>query len=166
MDTIQTKYEELKSNLTNEYDENRMYCAVGCLFLKHGVQRGAELIKTYINPNDVCEHSNYIDLENKKMIVGNHKTCQKSGIRTFDLCDEFIQIVKDYPNRFLVTNMNGDIYQDATGFSKKLKKYYGNMNYTIRKAKSSINLVSIDENLANIQGHSLSIMNSNYRKYK
>ena len=79
MNTIQSKYEELKSKLTDEYDDNRKYCAVGCLFLKHGVQRGEELIKTYINPNDVCEHSNYIDLENKKMIIGDHKTIKKSG---------------------------------------------------------------------------------------
>ena len=124
MDNIQTKYEELKSNLTNEYDKNSMYCAVGCLFLKHGVQRGAELINMYINPNDVCEYNNYIDIENKKMIIGDHKTFKKSGVRTFDLCDEFIQIVKDYPNRFLVTNRNGDNYQDVTGFSKKLKTIF------------------------------------------
>ena len=60
----------------------------------------------------------------------------------------------------------GDMYQDSSGFSKKLKKYFGSMNYTIRKAKSSINLAGIDENLTNIHGHSLSVMNSNYRKYK
>ena len=94
------------------------------------------------------------------------KQSRSRGIRTFDLCDEFIEIVKDYGNRFLVTNMNGDMYQDATGFSKKIKKYYGNMNYTIRKAKSSINLVSINENLANIQGHSLGTQNQYYRNYK
>ena len=100
------------------------------------------------------------------MIIGDHKTVKKSGIRTFDLCEDFIEIVKDYPNRFLVTNRNGDNYQDATGFSKKLKTIFKSMNYTIRRARSSINLVRVNSELTIIQGHSLGTQNQFYRNYK
>ena len=65
MNDLKVKYEELKTNITDKYDEYRIYSAVACLFLNHGVLRGAELINMYISPAALCETLNYIDLKNK-----------------------------------------------------------------------------------------------------
>lgn len=167
MNELKSKYEELKTKLTNEYDENRMYCAIACLFLQTGVLRGSELINLYINKNDVCEdHQNYIDLENKKMVISNHKTAKKNGVRTIFLTNEFVELLKDFPDRMFVTNDKGEAYLDPTGLSKKMKKHFNFKNYELRKAKSSIALENIDTSVADAQGHGLSIQAKHYRKYK
>ena len=165
MNDLKVKYEELKTNITDKYDEYRIYSAVACLFLNHGVLRGAELINMYISPDELCETLNYIDLKNKQMIIADHKTAKKTGKRIIDLSDEFIDLVKEYPNRYFIVNQRLEPYKDSSGLSKKMLKYLGFKNYVFRKAKSSINLKSIDEKLCAIQGHSIDTQISNYRDY-
>ena len=91
---------------------------------------------------------------------------KKSGVRTINLTDDFIELVKDYPNRYFVTNEKGGLYKDASGLSKKMRRHYGFLNYTLRKAKSSVNLIGVDTSVADAQGHSLGIQNDYYRDYK
>ena len=130
------------------------------------VIRGNELIETYISPNDVCEYDNYIDIENKKMIIGKHKSMKSIRTRTIDLCDEFMELIHDFPTRLLVTNNSGSAYKDATGLTKKIKKVFGSGIYDFRYAKSSINLQGVDTELATTQGHQISTQAKYYRKYK
>ena len=163
---LKDKYKQLKKLITSKYDENRMYAFIGCLFLDHGVLRGDELIHMYISPDTTTEHDNYINLKTNQMIIGKHKTVKKTGIRTIHLSDKCMVLIKDFPNRFLITKKGGDLYKDATGFSKRLGVIFGNMNYAIRDAKSSINLKGVNKNVADAQGHSLTTMNEHYRKYK
>ena len=164
---LKDKYKQLKKLITSKYDENRMYAFVACLFLDHGVLRGDELIQMYISPDETTEHANYINLKTNQMIIGKHKTVKKTGVRTINLSDKCMVLIKDFPNRFLITKKNGvELYKDATGFSKRLGVIFGNMNYAIRDAKSSINLKGVNKNVADAQGHSLTTMNEHYRKYK
>ena len=99
------------------------------------------------------------------MIIADHKTAKKTGKRIIDLSDEFIDLVKEYPNRYFIVNQRLEPYKDSSGLSKKMLKYLGFKNYVFRKAKSSINLKSIDEKLCAIQGHSIDTQISNYRDY-
>jgi hypothetical protein len=119
----------------------------------------------FISKDDKCQIPNFIDLENHKMIINDHKTSKSQGIRTISLCDDFIDLLKDFPNRYFVTNEKFELYKDSSGLSKKMKKYLGFKNYTMRKAKSSINLKSIDQDVCEAQGHSLNTQMSNYREY-
>jgi hypothetical protein len=166
MEDLKVKYNELKTELTNDYNVSRQMCAIGCLYFNHGVIRGDELTEMWINENENCEHDNYIDIENKKMIIRKHKSMKSMGTRTIDLCDEFMDLVKDYPNRLFVTTIGGKSYTDATGLTKKIKKSFGNGIYDYRIAKSSINLQGVDTELATNQGHSISTQAKFYRKYK
>ena len=93
-------------------------------------------------------------LENGKMIKNEHKTRQSQGTRTINLCDDFIDLLKGSPNRYFVTNVKFELYKDSNGLSKKMKKNLGFKNNTMRKAKSSINLKSIDRDVCEAQGHS------------
>lgn len=163
---LQKKYEELKSELTNEYDIKRQNVAIASLFLDCGVLRGDELINIYINKNDNCEHLNFIDIENKKLNLNKHKTIKKSGSRLIDLTDQFIELIKDYPDRYFITNNENKPYKDPTGLSKRFKNIFGGLIYDIRRAKSSINLENVDETLCNVQGHSLNTQSQHYRDYK
>jgi hypothetical protein len=166
MKDLKDKYKQLKKLITSKYDENRMYAFIGCLFLEHGVLRGDELINMYISPDTTTEYDNYINLKTKQMIIGKHKTVKKTGIRTINLSEKCIDLIKDFPKRFLITKKNGLLYNDATGFSKRLKVIFGNMNYTLRDAKSSINLKGVNSDVATSQGHSLETQITHYRKYK
>ena len=166
MDDLQLKYQELKEKIIDsEYNEDRIYCAIASLFINHGVLRGSELINMFISKDDKCQIPNFIDLENHKMIINDHKTSKSQGIRTINLCDDFIDLLKDFPNRYFVTNEKFELYKDSSGLSKKMKKYLGFKNYTMRKAKSSINLKSIDQDVCEAQGHNLQTQMSNYREY-
>ena len=99
------------------------------------------------------------------MIINDHKTTKFQGTRTINLCGDFIDLLKDFPNRYFVTNEKFELYKDSSGLSKKMKKYLCFKNYTMRKAKSSINLKSIDLDVCDAQGHSLNTQMSNYREY-
>ena len=99
------KYHELKEKLIDgEYNENRIYCAIASLFINHGVLRGSELINMFISEDDKCQIPNFIDLENGKMIINDHKTTKSQGPRTINLCDDFIDLLKDFLYRYFVTN--------------------------------------------------------------
>lgn len=166
MKDLKNKYKALKKKLLLKYDENRMYAFVACLFLEHGVLRGNELVNMYISQDETTDLPNYINLKTNQMIIGKHKTIKKTGIRTINLSEKCMNLIKDYPNRYLITKKNGELYSDATGFSKRLGVIFGNMNYTLRDAKSSINLKNINVNVANAQGHTIDTQNQFYRKYK
>ena len=89
MDDLKMKYQELKEKLIDgEYNENRIYCAIASLFINHGVLRGSELINMFISKDDKCQIPNFIDLENGKMIINDHKTTKSQGPRTINLCDD------------------------------------------------------------------------------
>ena len=88
------------------------------------------------------------------MVINDHKTTKSQGIRTINLCDEFIDLLKDFPNRYFVTNEKFELYKDSSGLSKKNEKYLGLKNYTMRKAQILINLKSIDKDVCEAQGHS------------
>ena len=49
MEDLQVKYNQLKTELTEFYDNTREMCIVACLYLNHGVIRGDELLNMYIN---------------------------------------------------------------------------------------------------------------------
>ena len=120
----------------------------------------------FINEDDNCEHDNYINLKNRQMVIRKHKSMKSMGTRTIDLCDEFMELIHDFPNRLLLTNNNGSAYKDATGLTKKIKKVFGSGIYDFRYAKSSINLQGIDTELATTQGHQIGTQVKYYRKYK
>lgn len=166
MKDLKNKYKALKKKLVLKYDENRMYAFIACLFLEHGVLRGNELVNMYISKDETTDLPNYINLKTNQMIIGKHKTIKKTGIRTITLSEKCMNLIKDYPDRYLITKKNGELYSDATGFSKRLGVIFGNMNYTLRDAKSSINLKNINMNVANAQGHTIETQNQFYRKYK
>ena len=56
------------------------------------------------------------------MIINDHKTTKSQGPRTINLCDDFIELLKDFPNRYFVTNEKFELYKDPSGLSKKMKK--------------------------------------------
>ena len=85
------------------------------------------------------------------MVINDHKTTESQGPRTINLCDDFIDLLKDFPNRYFVTNEKFELYKDSSGISKKMKKYLGFKNFTMRKANSSINLKSIGQNFSDEQ---------------
>ena len=166
MDELKTKYELLKCDLIDEYNYDRQNAAVACLFLNHGVLRGAELIGMYIHQNGDCDIANYIDISKSQMVIRDHKTFKKTGVRIIDLCEDFMNLVRPFPNQHFITNKKKETYKDATGFSTRLEALFGSKNYELRKAKSSINLANVDMSVCHNQGHSLQVQMSNYRSHK
>ena len=166
MEDLQVKHNQLKTELTEFYDNTRQMCIVACLYLNHGVIRGDELLNMYINENDNCEYDNYINVEKKQMIIRKHKSMKSMGTRTIYLCQEFMNLIELYANRLLLTNNDNKPYKDATGLTKKIKKTFGNGICDFRYAKSSINLQGVDTELATTQGHQIGTQAKYYRKYK
>ena len=123
MGNLTVKYEELKEKLIDgEYNEDRIYCLIACLLINHCILRGSELIAMFICTDNKCQIPNFIDLENGKMVINDHKTSKITGHRTTDLCDSFIDLLKDFPYRYFVTNESHMLYKDSSGLSKKMRK--------------------------------------------
>ena len=88
-----------------------------------GAIRGDELVEMWISKDDTDKYDNYININKKIMIINKHKNQKKDGQRVIKLSNNFIELIKDYPNRYFIANDNNTPYKDATGLNKKVKKY-------------------------------------------
>ena len=164
--SIVQKTNELKDKLIEEYDFNRQNYAIGYYFIHHGVPRFDEWRDLYISEGDCDDKENYINLQTKKIVIQRHKTSNKVNRENVTLSDTFIDIIKDYPNKYFITTKNSELYKDGTGISKRIEKVFGFNNMKLRKAKTSINFKNFDMSLCNIQGHSVDTQIKHYAVYK
>ncbi len=120
--------------------------------------------------------NNFMDLENKKLIIKNYKTFKNHGIRTINICDELIEIIKEYRIKFnntdlMVRKVGGDKPMTNTGIGMFLKNIFGFSSSMLRKIFISQKVHDENMNVENRKktalnmGHSLISQQFDYSRF-
>jgi len=154
--------------LNNWSVEVQLFCVLK-LYLTYGVIRSSELINCLITDNDCDDNTNYINVNQKQIVINNHKNDRK-GKKVIDINDnKLLGILRKGIGRFLVTTQQGELYQSSSSFSKMFMKYFEHNVYDLRKAISSkcVSEGNIEEikKLEHVQGHDLKTILEFYNVY-
>jgi len=154
--------------LNNWSVEVQLFCVLK-LYLTYGVIRSSELINCLITDNDCDDNTNYINVNQKQIVIKNHKNDRK-GKKVIDINDnKLLGILRKGIGRFLVTTQQGELYQSSSSFSKMFMKYFEHNVYDLRKAISSkcVSEGNIEEikKLDHVQGHDLKTILEFYNVY-
>lgn len=172
---MKNKLDDLKQilqkspEMLENWNQTAQLYAVLSLWSCCGILRPAEMRTIKILETDDENTENFVDLQQKKLIIKNHKTSFSAGVKMIDLPDEITTILKNGVNKFLILNSRGEPFKETSGFSRFIQKKLGFLPYNLRKAKTSsvIQSGNIDEikNLCLAQGHSLSTQLEHYNNY-
>lgn len=64
--------------------------------LRNGEYTSLIIVK---NPKEGKNHNNHIDMKNKAIVLGDHKTVKTHGTRTIEIPDDLHKIIKDYAEK-------------------------------------------------------------------
>ena len=162
-------YDELKDKLTEKYDMNRQNASVCFMLKQHGAMRCGELMSIIICKDDNHKHPNYINIDKKLLIINEHKTFKKYGVKNIKLEDEFIDLLKPGIGLNFILNEKRLPFKTSGGLSDFIEKHIGEQIYTFRKSICS--LVLFNKNIDHIKsveifhGHSLQTMIDNYNTF-
>ena len=160
-----------------EYDCHYLLCQ---LFFEYGAQRPGELLNMRIvNENiidmmgDRMNGINYINIDTMNMVVNNHKTAFKDGIRVVDVSKLDKDVLRKGLTHTFIVNKHGRKYEQQSRFTEGFFSRYGANYMTVRKLVVSLKIAQMKKTgnlepittLAYIHGHSLEIMRSYYNKF-
>lgn len=162
-------YELYKESMSPDvYDHRRSIATFLHLVINYGVLRPSELYKMTVHDGD-STNPNFINRENRVMIIREHKTKANQPIKEIILDDAFMELIKPC-KKFIFPMKNGRPYASPDGFSKMIVSKVGTDYYDMRKMKTSLVLDKGDNNeilkLSKIQGHSVQTQLDYYNKYK
>jgi len=160
--------------LLNTWDITvQMYCVLK-IYLEIGNFRGGEIIDMKILDTDTEDKINYINVKTNKIIVKNHKTEKSQKERIIDIEDKkTYKYTKKGLGKYLITDSNGELFKISSKFGEYFKTLFKYTPYDLREALTSKTvrecITNKDteklEQLARIQGHSLTVMLNHYNKY-
>ena len=188
MKDLKTKHQFYKNNLTADvYDHKAWGAFITYLVLNFGALRPGEIASLWISPNgEGMDGKNYIDVKKKMIIIPNHKTAKKFGVKKIKINAAALKFIKAgvklaeqqddkmYP---LFPTKNGGMYSGSSGIAAAIMALIGHKMYDVRKAVVSITLHDAKINgfdaksmnkikkLEQIHSHSAQSMATFYQKY-
>jgi len=109
---------------------------------------------------------NYMDLRNKVLVIGNHKTSDSNGEKIIDLPDELIAIIRKY---LRYEESSVILPMTSSNFTKYFQRHFNGLSpQVLRKAFVSqyANGMSVEERfkLGRLMGHKISTSQLQYNK--
>ena len=104
MKALETKADELETNMTDEYDLNRQMYSLAYFILKYGAVRTAELITIKVVDKPI--ETNHINVKTGELVITNHKTVKSMGKKVIQLDKPFLDIIKPALGNYWVLGKN------------------------------------------------------------
>ena len=168
MKGLQTKADELETNMGDKYDLDRQMYSIAYFILNYGAMRTAEMITIQVVDKPI--ETNHINVKTGEMIITDHKTVKSMGKKVIQLDKPFLDIIKPALGNYWVLGKNRRPYTSSKGLEVLIEATFGVGLYPLRKAKVSIALHNKNPDairrLETVHGHTLSTMISNYNSYK
>ena len=113
MNGLETKADELETNMTDEYDLNRQMYSLAYFILKYGAVRTAELITIKVVDKPI--ETNHINVKTGELVITNHKTVKSMGKKVIQLDKTFLDIIKPALGNYWVLGKNRRPYTSSKG---------------------------------------------------